>query len=42
MMDVFAERYDATPSVLTDAELEAASRRVETKFGTTEWLHRVP
>jgi lipoate-protein ligase A len=42
MMDVFAERYDATPSVLTDAELEAARRRVETKFGTAEWLHRVP
>ena len=28
MMDVFAERYGATPSELTDAELEAASRRV--------------
>jgi lipoate-protein ligase A len=42
MMDVFAERYDATPSVLTDAELEAARRRVEVKFGTAEWLHRVP
>jgi len=42
MMDVFAERYGATPSVLTDAELEAARRRVETKFGTAEWLHRVP
>ena len=25
MMDVFAERYGATPSVLTDAELEAAA-----------------
>ena len=42
MMGVFAERYDATPSVLTDAELAAARRRVEAKFGTTEWLHRVP
>jgi lipoate-protein ligase A len=42
MMDVFAERYGATPSVLTDAELDVARRRVESKFGTAEWLHRVP
>ena len=28
MMDVFTERYGATPSELTDAELEAAGRRV--------------
>ena len=42
MMDVFAERYAATPSELTDAELAAAHQRVEAKFGTAEWLHRVP
>jgi len=42
MMEVFTERYGATPSELTDAELEAAGRRVQTKFGTAEWLHRVP
>jgi lipoate-protein ligase A len=42
MMDVFAERYAATPSELTDAELAAARHRVEAKFGTQEWLHRVP
>ena len=42
MMDVFAERYAATPSELTDAELAAAQHRVEAKFGTAEWLHRVP
>lgn len=42
MMDVFTERYAATPSELTVAELEAARRRVEEKFGTAEWLHRVP
>ena len=42
MMDVFTDRYAATPSELTDAELEAAAHRVRTKFGTTEWLHRVP
>jgi lipoate---protein ligase len=42
MMDVFTERYGATQSELTEAELAAAARRVETKFGTAEWLHRVP
>ena len=29
MMDVFAERYGATPSELTDAELDAARHRVD-------------
>jgi lipoate-protein ligase A len=42
MMEVFTERYAATPSELTEAELEAAHQRVEAKFGTHEWLHRVP
>ncbi|WP_258805964.1 lipoate--protein ligase family protein [Pseudarthrobacter sp. NS4] len=42
MMDVFTERYGATPSELTRAELAAARERVRTKFGTGEWLHRVP
>jgi lipoate---protein ligase len=42
MMEVFTERYAATPSELTDAELDAARRRVDEKFGTAEWLHRVP
>ena len=42
MMEVFAERYGATPSELTEAELGAARERVATKFGTGEWLHRVP
>ncbi|MCU1539110.1 MAG: lipoate--protein ligase [Arthrobacter sp.] len=42
MMEVFTERYAATPSELTTAELEAARRRVDDKFGTPEWLHRVP
>ena len=42
MMEVFSGRYGATPSVLTDAELTAARDRVATKFGTGEWLHRVP
>jgi lipoate-protein ligase A len=42
MMDVFSERYAATPSELTAAELDAARERVATKFGTQEWLNRVP
>lgn len=42
MMDVFRERYAATPSHLTADELTAATERVAIKFGTEEWLHRVP
>jgi len=42
MMDVFTGRYGATHSELTEAELAAARERAATKFGTEEWLHRVP
>ncbi len=42
MMTVFTERYAAVASELTAAELAEAGRRVESKFGTLEWLHRVP
>ncbi len=42
MIEVFTDRYDATSSELTGAELAEARRRVEAKFGTDEWLHRVP
>ncbi|MDR7158906.1 biotin/lipoate A/B protein ligase family protein [Arthrobacter sp. BE255] len=42
MIEVFTERYAATLSELTDAELSAARERVAAKFGTEEWLHRVP
>ncbi|MFP5368397.1 MAG: biotin/lipoate A/B protein ligase family protein, partial [Actinomycetes bacterium] len=42
MADVFSERYGATRSRLTEAELAAARQRVGSKFGTAEWLHRVP
>jgi lipoate-protein ligase A len=42
MMEVFSERYAATPSELTAAELSAARDRVATKFGAEDWLHRVP
>jgi len=42
MIEVFSERYGATESELTDAELSAAHDRVAAKFGTAEWLNRVP
>jgi lipoate---protein ligase len=42
MMEVFSGRYGATPSVLTEKELATAKDRVAAKFGTHEWLHRVP
>ncbi len=42
MIEVFSERYGATPSQLAGHELEAAEERVASKFGTEEWLHRVP
>ncbi|MFJ6283261.1 biotin/lipoate A/B protein ligase family protein [Pseudarthrobacter oxydans] len=42
MADDFTDRYGATPSELTEGELATARERVGTKFGTAEWLHRVP
>lgn len=42
MMDVFSGRYGATPSEISPTELETARERVAAKFGTEEWLHRVP
>ncbi|MFI5084806.1 MAG: biotin/lipoate A/B protein ligase family protein [Actinomycetales bacterium] len=42
MMTTFAERYGATSGGLTPAELAEAQQRVEAKFGTKEWLERVP
>ncbi len=42
MAEVFTGRYGATTSALTESELSLARERVATKFGTEEWLHRVP
>lgn len=42
MTEVFTDRYGATPSQLTEGELATAKERVGSKFGTAEWLHRVP
>ena len=42
MAETFADRYGAHPSVLKEAELQEARRRVESKFGTAGWLQRIP
>ncbi|MGM9470559.1 lipoate--protein ligase family protein [Pseudarthrobacter sp. YS3] len=42
MMEVFTERYAATSSELTSEELGEARHRVAAKFGTREWLNRIP
>lgn len=42
MQEVFTERYGAIESRLSEDELSEARKRVETKFGTEEWLNRVP
>ncbi|MEO6530873.1 MAG: biotin/lipoate A/B protein ligase family protein [Specibacter sp.] len=42
MGGIFTDRYAARPSILTAGELAEAARRVESKFGTEEWLHRIP
>ncbi len=42
MSETFTARYGARPSSLTAGELAEAARRVDSKFGTEEWLHRVP
>jgi len=42
MIEVFSQRYGATPSQLAGHELAAAEELVASKFGTEEWLHRVP
>lgn len=42
MMATFTQRYDAKLAELTPAELAEAQVLVATKFGTEEWLHRIP
>ncbi|MDJ0315716.1 lipoate--protein ligase family protein [Arthrobacter antibioticus] len=42
MSETFIDRYGARAAFLTDTELAEAAHRVERKFGTTEWLHRIP
>ncbi len=42
MMDTFRQRYGAVDATLSDDELRRAEDLVERKFGTDEWLYRVP
>ena len=42
MIDTFRGLHGLTESALTDWELARAQELVETKFGTDEWLYRVP
>lgn len=42
MKATFAGLYGATPGDITPAEYEKAERLVAEKFGTDEWLYRVP
>ncbi|WP_299165225.1 biotin/lipoate A/B protein ligase family protein [uncultured Arthrobacter sp.] len=42
LSDTFRERYQAVDGTLSEAELSAAQALVEEKFGTNEWLYRVP
>ncbi len=41
-IDEFTNRYDATPGQITEDDLQVARQRVEEKFATPEWIHRVP
>lgn len=42
MIETFAERYGAATTAITPVELAAAHERVAAKFGTAQWLQRVP
>ena len=42
MMATFRERYGAVEASLSDDDLRRAEDLVEHKFGTEEWLYRVP
>ncbi|MUN63888.1 lipoate--protein ligase family protein [Kocuria sediminis] len=42
LMEVFTGRYAAVPGAVGEDELAAARELVATKFGTPEWLTRVP
>ena len=42
LSETFRERYQAVDGILTETELATAQTLVEEKFGTDEWLYRVP
>ncbi|WP_286930843.1 MULTISPECIES: lipoate--protein ligase family protein [Aeromicrobium] len=41
-LETFRRRYATNESEYTEAELAEAQRRVDEKFSTSEWTHRVP
>jgi lipoate-protein ligase A len=42
LVGTFAARYGLADATIDDETLAEAQRRVETKFGTEDWLTRVP
>ena len=40
--DHFKEKYNASVGTITEADLEVARKRCETKFAREEWVHRIP
>jgi lipoate-protein ligase A len=42
MLDTFRQRNGLRAGALTEAELDAARRLIEEKFGTAQWLSKVP
>jgi lipoate-protein ligase A len=42
MISTFRQRYGAVDATLSEDELQRAGELVERKFGTEEWLYRVP
>ncbi|WP_022868203.1 lipoate--protein ligase family protein [Schaalia vaccimaxillae] len=38
----FKKKYNATDGQITEADIEVARERCETKFATHEWVHRIP
>jgi len=42
LVSTFSSLYSLSPGSVTDAEMERVAQLVDEKFGTPEWLHRVP
>lgn len=40
--ETFRDKYGATVGEITDADLQVARGRCDTKFATEEWVHRLP
>lgn len=41
-LDHFAQKYDAERGHITEADIARAHERIASKFGTSEWTHRIP